>query len=281
MEPGVFAVVLVAAALHATWNAIVKTRGEMLAAMAAVALGEAGLALAVVLVAAPPAAASWPYVAASAALHVGYKSFLALAYRAGDLTQVYPLARGVAPLIVAVVSALVVGEVPTPTGALAVALVAAGLIGVALSRRPGALWSARAVGFALVTGCFIAGYTIVDGLGARISGTPHAYWAWNALIGGAAFIALLAAIRRVSPVTLVRGNVVPGLTGGAASFVAYLLVVWAMSVAPLALVAALRETSILFALAIGAVVLREPIGPRAVASGLAILAGAALLRIGL
>jgi drug/metabolite transporter (DMT)-like permease len=248
--------------------------------MAAVVIGHAPLALPVTALAPAPDAAALPFLAASVALHLGYQIFLVAAYRIGDLTQVYPLARGAAPLIVALVSVGALGVVLSPSEILAIGAIGAGIMSLALVRRADGLRNPRAAGAALATGCFIAAYSLVDGWGARLSGSAIGYWAWAALGNAAVFGGWTMLVRRDLVRELARSRVLlrVGLIGGSASFVAYMLVIWAFTQAPIPLVTALRETSILFALAIGVTVLRERLDLTRAASAMMTLFGVVLLR---
>lgn len=275
----VFAIVLLAAALHALWNALVKVNGEKYAAMVAVAMGEGALALLLLPFVPVPPIESWPYMAAGIFFHVGYKLALASSYRIGDLTQVYPLARGSAPLIVALVSTAFLGEQIGGFGLAGVALIGLGIMSLAMTGRSDGTWTGRPAILALLTGGFIAGYTIVDGLGARMAGSAHGYWIWLALIDAVLFVAIVSVTRRASPVAMVRGILPTGLIGGAASFCAYWLVVWALTLAPMAQVAALRETSIIFALLIGVVFMREKLNLKKFLATLMTFAGVVVLRL--
>ena len=282
MSLPVFAAVILAALLHAVWNALVKGGGDKHGAMAAVVIGHAPLALAVAAVAPAPDAAALPFVAGSVALHLGYQVFLVAAYRIGDLTQVYPLARGAAPLIVALVSVGALGVVLSPAEVIAIAAIGAGIMSLALVRRADGLRNPRAAGAALATGGFIAAYSLVDGWGARLSGSPLGYWTWTALANAIVFGCWTMFVRP----DLIRGAprnralLRVGLIGGSASFVAYALVIWAFTQAPIPLVTALRETSIVFALGIGVVFLRERLDLARVASVVMTLFGVVLLRLG-
>ena len=228
-----------------------------------------------------PARASWPHLAISTILHVGYFKVLAEAYRAGDLSQVYPIARGTAPLLTASGSLLILAEPVAATGVIGIGLLAAGVL--LLSMRPGAETLAalekRAIGFALLTAASIAAYTLVDGRGARTAGDAHAYAVAFFLCNGAMMGAIgLGRQRSQIRAALAGGWMIP-LGGGVLSFVSYWIALWAMTLAPIALVAAVRESSVLFAAAIGVVVLKEPlIGSRVVAACL-VLAGLMLIRL--
>lgn len=253
----VFAVVLAAAVFHALWNLLVKSNGDRLVVMATLCASAGVLAVALTPLVAVPAVASWPYLFASLVLHVGYMLFLLLAYRYGELSHVYPLARGSAPLIVAAVSVAVVGEALTPQGWLAVALVALGIMSLTLTRGAAGMHDPRPVLAALVTGGFIASYTVVDAIGGRLSGSAPGYAVWLFVVDGVPLPLLALALRRRAFLAAVRQRWLVGSIGGALAFAGYGLVIWALSVAPMALVAALRETSIVLAVLFGVVFLRE------------------------
>ncbi|PVA10657.1 hypothetical protein DC366_07155 [Pelagivirga sediminicola] len=280
MSTTVFFAVIGAAILHAGWNALVKGGIDKRAAMGAVVIGHTPLALLALLFVPLPHADSLPFMIGGVALHVGYQIFLLRSYETGDLTQVYPIARGSAPLMVALFSVLVLGVHLERGEMLAVAIIGIGILSLAAVRRADGRRNPNAAALALTTGLFIASYSLVDGMGARLSGSALAYFSWMAL-ANAALMALYFAAR--SPATLVRiaqhGHV-PFLVGGSASFVAYAVVTWAFTQAPIALVTALRETSIVFALLIGVVVLKERLDLAKVLSTAATLTGAVLLRYG-
>ncbi len=277
MSAFVFVAVLCAAALHAVWNALVKASGDKELNMTAVVLGHAPAATLVLMLATPPNPASYPYIAAGAALHVGYQFFLLWAYRAGDLTQVYPVARGSAPLIIAAVSVSALGVVLSPMQGLAVLVIAAGLFSLALVRRDAGTINVKAAGFALATGCFIAAYSLVDGLGARAAGSSFGYYGCLALINAAAFAGAMA-LYKPGTLGLLRKSGGAFFIGGTASFAAYAIVTWAFTQAPIAIVSALRETSIVFALFIGVFIFREKLDLSKVASTFAVLLGAMMMR---
>ena len=277
MSLGVFLAVLLAAALHAGWNAVVKGGADKLAGMAGMCLGHAVPGALAVLLFPPVAAEAWPWIAGSVALHFGYQWFLLRAYGLGDLSQVYPLARGSAPLIVALVSVLALGATLSGAELLAVGLIACGVAAMGLTRAGDA--SRAAVVAALVTGCFIAGYSLVDGVGARASGSPVAFFGWIAMLGAVPF-GLYAQWRRPGLVRRLPWVAPAAFFGGGwASFAAYAIVVWAFTQAPIALVTALRETSIVFALLIGAFVLRERVDLPRVAAAFVTLCGVAAMRL--
>ncbi|MDA0786270.1 MAG: EamA family transporter [Proteobacteria bacterium] len=278
MDSIVFAAVLLAALLHATWNAVVKGSGDKHLGMTAIVLGHAPIAIIILLFAPMPDLASWPFYAGGVMLHTGYQLFLLNSYRLRDLTQVYPIARGTAPILVALVSVLFLGVALTATQLLPVFMIAIGVMSLSFVRQRDGLRNPRAAALAFVTGCFIAGYSLVDGLGAREAGTALGFYGWLSLTNAVVF----AAIMRITKPGLISRIPTEGLRaflfGGPASFAAYALVVWAFTQAPIALVTALRETSIIAALIIGVFFLKERLDLAKVASTTITLTGAILLR---
>jgi drug/metabolite transporter (DMT)-like permease len=281
MDLLVLVAVLTAAACHAGWNALLKLRLEPVVATALVAMASGVVAVPFVLFSGLPETAAWPYVFASVVIHIGYYLTLAEAYRHGDLGQVYPIARGTAPLATAVLAALVLGEALGLLGWAGVTVVAAGilLLAVPAGQRAGPL-DHRSVVFALLTSLTITAYTLVDGIGARVAGSAAAYTAWLFLLSGGA-MSLFGLIRIGAPrlAAEFKGNWTIALGGAALSTAAYAIAIWAMTVAPIALVAALRETSVLFATLLSTLLLREPWLAARVAATVMVLGGVMLLRI--
>ncbi len=276
-QPAITLVVLGSAVLHATWNAIAKSIKDQLAAFTLISLGSVPVVL-LIPFAAHPAAASRPFIAVSALLHVAYGTTLMLAYKVGDLGQIYPLARGISPLLVAVVAAVTVHErldLPRLGGVL---LVCAGfgslvLVGGRLHLERAALVPA------LGTGLLIAAYTVIDGIGVRRSGTALGYSIWLFTLESP-MIPLFAFARRgrglAAELRPVWGI---GILGGMLSLLAYALVIWAQSRGALAAVAALRETSVIIAAVIGAVFLHEPFGRRRIVAAALVAGGIVLLNL--
>ena len=280
MDLFVFLAVLTAAAFHAGWNTLLKLNVEPIAATSLVAAASGIVALPFAALVGMPSLAAWPYVLASVAIHIVYYLALAQAYRHGDLGQVYPIARGSAPLMTAMLATVWLGEGLGPFGWAGVIVLAAGILLLAFrGGRDLKRFDARSVGFALATSLTITAYTLVDGIGARLSGSALQYTVWLFLLSGGA-MGLYGFVR-------IGGRLVSdfadnwGLTlGGAAlSTAAYGIAIWAMTVAPIALVAALRETSVLFAALFGVAVLREPLLPARIAAACLVLAGVVLVRL--
>lgn len=274
----VLILVLVAALLHACWNALVKVNADRLVGIALLAASAGLVSFAIIPWVAPPAAPSWPYLACSVLLHVGYNLFLIRAYAYGDLGQVYPLARGAAPLLVALVSVVFIGESLSLGGLTAVLLLALGVMSLAFKGGGALPTDPRAVGFALITSMFIAGYTVTDGLGARLSGSAHSYALWLFALDALPMTAIAIAFRRGSLLQTVERSWLPGLAGGAMSLGAYWIVIWALTQAPMALVAALRETSVVFAALIAVVWLNERFTGWRICATAAVGLGVVLLR---
>ncbi|WP_354643102.1 EamA family transporter [Kitasatospora camelliae] len=271
-------VVLAAALLHALWNALAHRGEDKTAGFALMATANAACGAVLACFAPLPDPAAWPYIAASTVLQVGYQLLLLQAYRLGDFGQMYPIARGTSPLVVALLSATVLGRPLPAAQALGVLVISSGLAGLAFAGGPPRRDRLPALGAALGAGVLIAGYTVVDATGVRRADTS-AYLAWMFLAQGVALVLVLLAVRGWALLGDMRRRPGPGLGGGVMSLVAYGLVVWAQTVGDLAAIAALRETSILIAALIGAFVLREPLGRSRLAAGAAVLAGIVVLRL--
>ncbi|MGD9510651.1 MAG: EamA family transporter [Geminicoccaceae bacterium] len=278
MSPLVFGVVLGAAALHAAWNALVKHGGDPFLRLAIVNLTGSAICLPLLPFVDPPVAAAWPWLLASVAIHIGYCSFLCLAYRTGDLSQVYPVARGVAPPLVALLAWLFVGEAPGWSGLAAIALISAGILTIAFGRRAEGQ-SRRPLVLAALCGSCIAVYTICDGLGIRAAqGTPE-YIVWFFFLDGLPFGLGVIWIRRRHLRAALPSLLLPGVGGGALSFLAYGLVIWAMRTTPMAYVSGLRETSVILATIIGTRLMGEPFGRERITAAFVVAGGIGLLKL--
>lgn len=275
MPASVLAAVLGAALLHAAWNAAIKAEPDKMLAAGAVTLGAALLGALALTVLPAPAAASWPYIAASSVLQVVYYLLLAASYRDADISHAYPLMRGMAPALVAILNSG--NEALQLSQLAAIALVCAGGAVICLGGR-GLRSSRRTLVLALLTATAIAAYTLVDGLGVRRSGAPAAYTAWLFVLTGLGMT--LACRRRLAGLaSYLAAKPLLAFGGGLATAGSYGIALWAMTLAPIAVVAALRETSIVFAAAIAAWVLRERVGPARIAGAVLIAGGAAVLRL--
>ena len=279
MTAGVFAMVLGAALLHAAWNALVKVNADRLVLVAIMQASQIALALLVVPFVALPTAESWPYILASTALNTAYFLFLIGAYRYGDLSHVYPIARGVAPLIVAVLSVAVVGEVLNSQATLSVVLIALGIMSLTLTRGAEGFRQPKAMLYAVGTGVFIAGYTVVDGMGARLAESAHSYTFWVHLLNGIPIVLLALYLRRGQVTQSLRSSWKLGALAGIVSLVAYWIVIWAMTQAPMAMVSAVRETSMVFAVLFGVFFLKERLNLARLASIGTTLIGTVMLKL--
>jgi drug/metabolite transporter (DMT)-like permease len=278
MPIDVFMMVIFAALVHAAWNALVKSDGDRLTLIKIMSLAQLALSLLLLPLVAVPPAEAWPYLIASAIMNIGYVLFLNQAYRSGDLSHAYPLARGAAPLIVAAISIVFLGETLSLASQLAVMLIGLGITSLSITRGVEGLRDLRMVSFALGAGGFIAAYTLLDGLGARAAGSPHDYMVWVSIVASALNVATTHVMRGggrrpAMPPTLKRG-----VAAGLASYFSSWLVIWAMTLAPIPLVSALRETSIVFAVAIGVIFLKERLNLARLISVATTLAGTMILK---
>ncbi len=274
MSPVIVILLLAAALLHATWNAILRGGADRLWSVTMMCAIGALFALPLALALPPPAKASWRFLGASAALQIGYCLFLIRAYRTGELAHVYPIARGTAPLLVTVGATIFAGERIGMAGTAGVVLVSSGILILGLGRDRPDLRSTLA---AVAAGSFTASYMVTDGVGVRLAQHAAAYAAWQAVAAGVLMPLVYFGIRRRLP-ALPRGR--PGaLVALAAIFgaVGYGTAIWAMSRAPMGQVSALRETSIVFAALIGAIALREPVTRQRIVGAATIAAGAICL----
>jgi len=275
---GVTLAVLGAGFLHALWNALLKSSaGDPILDTALIVAGSSIVAAAMLPLVGVPAPSAWRFIAMSSAIHFGYYITLAGAYHRGDLSFAYPLMRGVAPLIVTVLGVLFLGEHPSTTTLVGIALISTGIVVIAWfasGRHPPA-----AAGWALANASIIALYTLVDGAGVRTSGNPAGYVSWLIFLEGLPFLAWIYWRRGMAAARYVGSRWRRGLAGGAASLAAYGIVLWAMTRAPVAVVAALREVSVLFAALIGALVLKEGFGWRRLAGAATVVAGVAALKL--
>jgi drug/metabolite transporter (DMT)-like permease len=263
--------VLIAAVLHASWNAIAKHEPARTALFALMGLVSAVVGVGVAPLVPAPAHAAWPWLATSAAFHVLYNAGLVVAYRLGDFNQTYPLARGVSPVLVAAVAVGVLHERLTVPASVGVGLIAVAMALLAIT--PGMRDAAPAVLAAALTGVAIATYTLLDGVGVRRSGSPLGYAMWlMALEGLLTWVAVTVRVRRPPTGPWRRAAV-----AGVLSVAAYTLVLWAQTRGALAAVAALRESSVVIGAAIGAILFGETLGRRRLFASVLVAAGVVAL----
>jgi drug/metabolite transporter (DMT)-like permease len=278
VETSVFLMVIAAAALHAGWNALLKIGLDRFLTASLIQIGAGIVALLALPFVAVPHAAAWPWIILSALLHIGYNLFLSRAYQHGDLGQVYPISRGSSPLLVALLSVLLLGEVLPAGQWLGLSVLVGGIWLMAI--RGGHGKSSRGLLInALLTALFIAGYTLADASGARANGDPLSYSAWLFAVNGLVMALVILGQRGPAVITALGPHWRAGLLGGAMSMLAYSIAIWAMTHAPVALVSALRETSVVFALLIGRLWLKESLPPLRAVACLIILAGVAMMKL--
>lgn len=277
MSLDVFAVIMLGALLHATWNAVVKGGGDKLLTTCMITSIASLIALAAIPFLPLPARESWPFIGASVILQVAYFVLVAATYRIADMSQTYPIMRGTAPLLVAIISVFLLAESLSVPAWVGIAIISSGILSMAVAPSAG---HGKGLMLALVNAGVIAGYTLIDGLGVRKSGAPAAYTLWIFLLTGIPLAAWALAARRTAFCEYCTRHWRQGVVGGLGTVASYGLALWAMTAAPIATVSALRETSILFGVVISALVLKEHLTRVRVIAACIIAAGAMVLRLG-
>ncbi len=279
MTLGILAAVLGAAFLHAAWNAAIKVGTSRLGAMMLLSFGEVAIGLCVAAFFPLPAPEVWPWIAASSCAHFFYKFFLAKAYERGDLSRVYPIARGTAPMIVALAGGLFfLTDTLSVQEYIGIFILGLGILAMAQGIFAEGE-NRKLIPFALGSALATASYTMIDGTGARVAGNAVMYIAWVFVVEGALFIAVMLLLRGPSLIPRGRREWGAGMFAAAASYAAYAISVWAMTKAPIAVVAALRETSILFAVLIGWAVFGERLSRGKIIAAVIIVTGVIVTRV--
>ena len=257
MSLSVFIAVIIAAFLHATWNAMVKNEKDKYLGMSGIVFGHVPASILVIFFTPAPKAESIPFIILSAILHNGYQWFLLYSYKFGDYTKVYPIARGTAPILVAIISLFFLGTVLSNFELLGFFIVSAGILSLSYFDTK-TFKDQKGIIYALMTATFIMGYSITDGHGAKISNSFLSYMGWSFILNAIIFAILLNFIGQTKIITKTvnKGKLI-FLAGGTTSYLVYAIVVWAFTQAPIPIVATLRETSIIFALLIGSFLLKE------------------------
>jgi drug/metabolite transporter (DMT)-like permease len=279
MDYTVFLAVLGAALLHAGWNAVLKSGDDPFVTVTHLSLCSGAIALLCLPWVSVPVPAAWIWLALSAVIHTAYRLLLIQAYRTGDLVHVYPIARGAAPLITAIGTLLLIGESIGTAGFLGVGALSFGVFLMSIRGGRLATFDRRAVGFALGSALATASYSLVDGIGARVNGSGPSFALWMFVGNMLVMQALALAVKGPTIYRTLPATWPTVLAGGLMSMLAYFIVIWAMTQAPIALVAALRETSVLFAGLISLLILKEPFTRWRGAAAIIIVAGVALLRL--
>ena len=279
MELTVFLAVLAAAFMHASWNLLVKLKLDRFLSLFLLQTLMGLMGIAMLFFFAWPSRESLVYALVSGLLHTGYNIFLARSYRDGDLSLVYPIARGAAPLITLLATWLVASEQISPITAFAIGILVSGIWLVAIGKAKSLKLDRVSLFFALGTSCFIAAYTVVDGLGGRVSGAASGYTAMVFILDAIFMLVAGFYVRGPGILTRVAPFWKSGVVGAFLSASAYWIVIWAMTIAPIAAVAALRETSILFVILMSAKYLKEQMSWMRVAGGVLVVLGAVALRL--
>ena len=278
MPLNIFLAIILAAFLHAVWNAMVKNEDNKYLAVTAIVLGHVPVSVLIILLTPIPSVESIPFIILSALLHIGYEWYLLSAYRFGDLTKVYPIARGTAPILVTIVSLIFLGVALSNFEILGIIIISLGILSLSLQGAKG-IKNRSAVIYALVTGFFIMGYSITDGYGARVSNSFLSYMGWSFILNATIFPIILKINNKSEIITKTfkEGKKI-FFIGGTLSYIVYGIVIWGFTQAPIALITALRETSIIFALLIGTFFLKEKFTLSKVIATFIIFFGVALLK---
>ena len=278
MPLNIFLAIILAAFLHAVWNAMVKNEDNKYLAVTAIVLGHVPVSVLIILLTPIPSVESIPFIILSALLHIGYEWYLLSAYRFGDLTKVYPIARGTAPILITIVSLIFLGVALSNFEILGIFIISLGILSLSLQGAKG-IKNRSAVIYALVTGFFIMGYSITDGYGARVSNSFLSYMGWSFILNATIFPIILKINNKSEIITKIfkEGKKI-FFIGGTLSYIVYGIVIWGFTQAPIALITALRETSIIFALLIGTFFLKEKFTLLKVIATFVIFFGVALLK---
>ena len=278
MSLNIFLAVILAAFLHAVWNAMVKNEENKYLAVTAIVLGHVPASVFIILLTPIPSVESIPFIILSALLHIGYEWYLLSAYRFGDLTKVYPIARGTAPILITIVSLIFLGVALSNFEILGIFIISLEILSLSLQGAEG-IKNRSAVIYALVTGFFIMGYSITDGYGARVSNSFLSYMGWSFILNATIFPIILKINNKSEIITKTfkEGKKI-FFIGGTLSYIVYGIVIWGFTQAPIALITALRETSIIFALLIGTFFLKEKFTLLKVIATFIIFFGVALLK---
>ncbi len=279
MTPLIVALALSAALLHAGWNAMAKSGANPVFNIAAYQLVSTLICIASLPFVEVPATASWPMIFASVVIHTLYYFSLARTYQCGDLSQVYPLFRGLAPILVAIAAVIFAGEYLSLGGIVGVGVISVGIMSLAFSEKRSGGMSPQSLRWAITTSVLIATYTIIDGLGVRASEAPMGYIVWLFVFESIPVVTILMFSQRREWLAYVRGNPSQIVMGGVATTVAYGLVIFALSLGAMAIVSSLRETSVIFAALIGRFFLKEPFGSQRIRAAILVVVGILLMRL--
>ena len=279
MTPFIVGLVLLAALLHASWNAMAKSGGTPQYSIASYRLLSAIVCLPLLFLLPFPLEASWPFLLASMVIHTVYYVTLSMSYHSGDLSQVYPLFRGLAPVLVVLGAAVLAGEYLPPGAIFGIGLVSAGLISLTFAGGTFGKIPRPALGWGLATSVLIAAYTVADGMGVRAAGNAFSYIAWLFVLEPIPIGSWLLLRDRAGWFGYLRAKPGKIAAGAAAAACAYAMVIYAMGLAPMAMVSSLRETSVIFAALIGTLLFHEPFGRQRIIAAVLVCIGVALIKI--
>jgi len=279
MDPIVFTAVIIASMFHATWNGMVKKHSNKVTALSAIILGHVPISIIAVIFLPMPSFDSLPYIIVSAFIHQGYNWFLLKSYSVGDLTKVYPIARGFGPIIATIISIFFLGLIISKASILSISLVCAGILIISLFGYK-TINNLNIIKYSLITGFFIGLYTVIDGYGARVSLSAISYMSWGFILSAMLFPILL----KINKYDNIFRNIINDgkaifWIGGSISYLVYGVVIWGFTKAPIPMVSALRESSIVFAIFIGFFFLNEKISLAKIISISLIFVGVVGLRI--
>ena len=279
MEQNIFLLVIFAAILHAIWNGMVKSYKDKVISVSAIVFGHVPMAIIVMLFLPLPTLESVPYIILSAIIHQGYQYNLKSAYKIGDLTKVYPIARGTGPIVATLISIIFLGLLISKIQILSIFLICFGVVILGFFSK-NSLKNNKAIIYSLVTGFFIGLYSLVDGYGARISLSPLSFIGWSFTLNAIIFPFVLRFMNYSAVYSrVIREAKLIFWIGGSISYIVYGIVVWAFTKAPIPLVGALRETSIVFAILIGSLFLKEKLTPLKISSIFLIFIGVLSLKL--
>ena len=279
MDTNVFLIILLATVMHAVWNGMVKKHPDKVVAVSGIVFGHVPASIIAIILLPAPSVDCIPYIIASALIHQGYNWYLLSSYKIGDLTQVYPIARGFGPLVATIISILILGLVLDNLIILSICLICLGIMILGIFDQPSKK-NSKIIQYSLFTGFFIGLYSIVDGHGARVSLSAITYMSWSFILIAFLFPIVLKIKKQenIFKNVMSRGKQI-FCVGGTLSYIIYIIVVWGFTKAPIPMVGALRETSIFFSIFIGYFFLKEKITPKKIFTIILILVGVVGLKL--
>ena len=279
MDTNVFLIILLATVMHAVWNGMVKKHPDKVVAVSGIVFGHVPASIIAIILLPAPSTDCIPYIIASSLIHQGYNWYLLSSYKIGDLTQVYPIARGFGPLVATIISILILGLVLDNLIILSICLICLGIMILGIFNQPSKK-NLKIIQYSLFTGFFIGLYSLVDGYGARVSLSAITYMSWSFILIAFLFPIVLKIKKQenIFKNVMSRGKQIFWV-GGTLSYIIYIIVVWGFTKAPIPMVGALRETSIFFSIFIGYFFLKEKITLKKIFTIILILVGVVGLKL--